>query len=88
MSKLLEEGVSHFGCVHDSYVALAADMDLLSGLTRRAFMELHTGNLMEAFLETSYAGLHGDVKERLRGSMPKQRGLILEHVADSPYLFS
>jgi DNA-directed RNA polymerase len=88
MSKLLNEGVSRFGCVHDSYVALAADMDLLFGLTRRAFIELHTGNLMEAFLEASSVGLPEDVKERLRGSMPKQRGLILEQVASSPYIFS
>ena len=88
MSKLLDEGVSRFGCVHDSYVALASDMDLLSGLTKSAFVELHKGNMMESFFETSCAGLPEDVRVRLRGSMPKQRGLILEHVADSPYLFS
>jgi hypothetical protein len=88
MSNLLDEGVSRFGCVHDSYVALAADMELLSRLTRRAFVELHQGNIMESFLATSCGGLAEHVKEHLRQSMPKQGGLNLEHVADSPYLFS
>jgi DNA-directed RNA polymerase len=88
MSKLLDEGVSRFACVHDSYVALPADMDMLSRFAREAFIELHSTNMMEAFLETSCAGLSKNVKEGLRQSMPKQRGLILEQVADSPYLFS
>ena len=34
MNKLLDEGITRFGCVHDSYVACAADMDLLARLTR------------------------------------------------------
>jgi DNA-directed RNA polymerase len=88
MSKLLDEGVNHFGCVHDSYVALASDMGLLSELTRRAFVELHQGNMMEAFFETSCAELPEEIRERLRGSMPQQRGLSLEYVPDAPYLFS
>jgi DNA-directed RNA polymerase len=88
MSKLLDARVSRFACVHDSYLTLASDMDLLSRLTQGAFMELHKGNIMESFLETSCAGLPEDVRARLRESMPEQRGLILEHVADSPYLFS
>lgn len=88
MNKLLDEGVSRFGCVHDSYVALASDMGLLSRLTRWAFIELHKGNIMESFLATSCAGLPEDIRERLRESMPEQRGLILEYVDDSPYLFS
>jgi DNA-directed RNA polymerase len=88
MNKFLDEGVDRFGCVHDSYVALASDMELLSRLTRLAFVELHKGNIMESFFETACAGLPEDVKQRLRTSMPKQRGLILEQVVDSPYLFS
>jgi DNA-directed RNA polymerase len=88
MNKLLDEGVGRFGCVHDSYIALASDMDLLSRLTRWAFVELHQGNIMESFFETSCVGLPEDVRECLRRNMPEQRGLSLEHVADSPYLFS
>jgi DNA-directed RNA polymerase len=88
MNKLLDEGVDRIGCVHDSYVALASDMELLSRLTRLAFVELHKGNIMESFLETACAGLPEHVKQRLRTSMPKQRGLILEQVVDSLYLFS
>ena len=88
MNKLLDEGVGRFACVHDSYLTLASDMDLLSRLTQGAFMELHKGNIMESFFETSCAGLPEEVRERLRGSMPEQGRLILAHVADSPYLFS
>jgi hypothetical protein len=88
MNKLLDEGIDRFACVHDSYVALASDMELLSRLTRLAFVELHKGNIMESFLETACSGLPEYVKQRLRTSMPKQRGLILEQVVDSPYLFS
>jgi DNA-directed RNA polymerase len=88
MNQLLDEGVGRFACVHDSYLTLASDMDLLSRLTRWAFVELHKGNIMESFFETSCAGLSEDVREHLRGSMPEQGGLILTHVADSPYLFS
>jgi DNA-directed RNA polymerase len=88
MSKLLDEGVGRFACVHDSYVALASDMGLLSRLTREAFVELHKGNIMESFFETSCAGLPEEVRERLRKSMPQQRGLSLEYVPDAPYLFS
>jgi DNA-directed RNA polymerase, mitochondrial len=88
MSKLLDEGVSRFACVHDPYIALPAVMDMLCRFAREAFIELHSANMMEAFLETSCAGLSESVKEGLRQSMPKQRGLILEQVADSPYLFS
>jgi len=88
MNKLLDEGVGRFGCVHDSYVALASDMDLLSRLTRSAFVELYQGNVMESFFETSCANLPEGTRERLRGNMPAQRGLMLEHVPDAPYLFS
>jgi hypothetical protein len=88
MNKLLDEGVGRFGCVHDSYVALASDMGLLSRLTRWAFVELHQGNVMETFFETSCAGLPEEIRERLRGSMPLQGGLNLAHVPDAPFLFS
>lgn len=88
MSKVLDEGGSRFACVHDSYVALASDMELLSRLTRESFVELHQGNLMESFLETACAGLPDEIRERLRGSMPRQRGLSLEDVPEAPYLFS
>lgn len=82
----LDEGVDHFGMVHDSYACHAADMPKMSRILRKAFVDMYTNNDVLAQFEASVREAIGpDVELPPR---PATGTLDLNLVLSSPYFFS
>ncbi len=81
--RAIEEGITQFSLVHDSYGCPAPDVDTLRRLTREEFYAMHKENQLQRFRE--------DVEKHLGLSLPElpRRGnLDIERVLESDYLFA
>lgn len=80
----LDNGVTQFAMIHDSYGTVAADMDMLSACLRTAFVRMYQEhNVLEEFL----AGLPPEV--RAECPLPPSLGsLDISGVLDSEFFFA
>jgi DNA-directed RNA polymerase len=72
-----------FASVHDSFWTHPADVDTMNSIIREEFIKLHSQPLLETLLD-ALKKLHPGLKFP---PVPKQGGLKLERVRDSPYFF-
>lgn len=79
------EGLTHFAMVHDSYGTLAADMEFLASITRRAFVRLYTEDVA-ANLEQQFRAQAADPDSIM--PPPSMGTLELSAVRASDYFFS
>lgn len=83
----LDEGVTAFAMIHDSYGTHAADAETLSRVLREQFVHQYQTNVLEEFREEVLTILpeekHGDVPP-----VPPMGTLDLEAVLDSEYFFA
>jgi DNA-directed RNA polymerase len=83
----LDNGVSQFAMIHDSYGTVAADMDMLAACLREAFIDMYQQhNVLEEFLTS----LPLDVQEEVRAKhpVPAMGTLDLEGVRHSEFFFA
>jgi DNA-directed RNA polymerase, mitochondrial len=83
----LDEGITSYAMVHDSYGTHAGNIDKLSGLLRRCFVEQYSVDVLEGFrsqiIEQLDPKLVPEVPER-----PESGSLDLEGVMESQYFFA
>jgi DNA-directed RNA polymerase len=80
----LNNGVTQFAMIHDSYGTVAADMDMLAGCLRHAFVDMYTDhNVLEEFLN----GLPEHVRTKCP-PLPAMGTLRLEDVLQSEFFFA
>ena len=84
LTRLLNNGLSSFSMIHDSYGVHAVDVDIMNDCLREAFVELHKDNVLETFKQ--------DV-EKLLGfpvpAVPNNSGRLDPRcVQESDYFFS
>lgn len=84
----VENGVTSFAMVHDSYGTLAADTDMLGACLRHAFVDMYQENdVLEQFREGIVAMLPPDLKEKVP-PCPAKGSLDLSKVLDSDFFFA
>lgn len=81
----LEQGLTGFSFIHDSYGTLAADVDTLHWCLREAFIRQYTPNLLQEFADEVRAQLTDDM---VLPSLPAMGTLDLSLVHQSRYFFS
>jgi DNA-directed RNA polymerase len=87
VTRCVDDGLSHFAMVHDSYGTLAADMDHLGVALRQAFVDIYQEDVMSKFFRESASVL----SEEEQGKIPPQpaKGTFqLESVKQSQYFFA
>jgi len=82
VERLLEQGVTSFALIHDSYGVHAADTEKLSKEVREAYIEIFKDNPLYDFTFQTAPFRSGDVKDILIGD------LNLDTVRESDYIFS
>jgi DNA-directed RNA polymerase, mitochondrial len=91
----IDEGITHFAMVHDSYGTHAADAERLARITREQFVNMYTAHDVLADIEDSvlmYAEMCVDYEDGgepvERPPRPKVGTLDLTQVIDSKYFFA
>jgi DNA-directed RNA polymerase, mitochondrial len=79
------EGIESFAAIHDSYGCLAGDMEVLSRVTRRAFVGLYTQHDVVAELAEQFTEQGGGAE---MPAVPEKGTLDVAGVLASPYFFS
>ena len=80
----MNNGVSQFAMIHDSYGTVAADMDMLAACLREAFVDMYRDHhVLEEFL----AGLPEEVRAQCP-PVPEMGTLALEDVLQSEFFFA
>lgn len=81
-------GINHFALVHDSYGAVAADVELMGRCLRQAFIDLYTMyDPLEAFRVDIYQHLSEENVKKLP-PVPPKGDLDLTLVAESDFFFA
>lgn len=88
VNKCLEEGITEFAFIHDSYGTHAAEVGTMAYLLRDAFIEQYTLPVLEDFRETliDQLGRDSELAKRIP-ELPPRGNLNLEDVRDSDYFF-
>lgn len=79
---LLDEGVTSFCCVHDSYGVHACHVTQMHRVLRDKFIEMHKSNIIEQFRKQ----VEEQIGEKLPDP-PEKGDLDLEQIRDSKYFF-
>lgn len=85
VNKALDEGITYFSMIHDSYATHAADTRQLAIILRRAFVEQYNLDVLKAFAEDIKTQLPEEVK---LPPLPKKGALKLEEVLKAEYFFA
>ena len=83
----LDDGITAFAMIHDSYGTHAADAEALSYHLRRQFIDQYSGNVLEDF-RNEILELVPEEKHCLIPPVPPMGALDLEGIMDSPYFFA
>jgi DNA-directed RNA polymerase len=83
----INEGLTNWACIHDSFGTHACDVDVLHACIREAFIEQYTPNVLEKFREEVAAQLPPELAAKLP-ELPSTGALDLEAVRDSAYFFA
>lgn len=87
VNKCLDEGISSFAMIHDSYGTHACDTDTLARLLREAFVEQYEADPLVDWLEQIKRQLPEDLVTELP-ELPEYGDLDLSVVHDSLYFFA
>ena len=82
-----EQGVDHFGMVHDSYGTHAADMGTMYHVLRQAFVDIYNQDVLADIYEQFKAQLPEESVEELP-EMPTYGSLDISEVLSSEYFFA
>ena len=88
INRALDEGITSFAMVHDSYGVHARDMDKLYVGLRQAFVDIYQGDVMGDFVRQATEGLPEKVRNALIAAQPPKGAFVLESVKDSKYFFA
>lgn len=78
-----QEGIQHFGMVHDSYATVPADCETMARLTRETFVRYYEENNVVQELQQQFVAQHADCPEP-----PPPGTLDIREVLRSDYFFS
>lgn len=87
INKCLDEGLTSFSMIHDSYGTHAADTDKLAYLLREAFIEQYREDVLEKFREEVMRQLPDELARGIP-PVPPKGNLDLEAVRQSHYFFA
>lgn len=82
-----EQGVSHFGMVHDSFGTHAVDMDTMYHTLRETFVEIYQRDVLAETVEQFKAQLPEEYHEELP-ELPTYGNLDVSEVRSSEYFFA
>jgi DNA-directed RNA polymerase len=83
----LDEGVTSFAMIHDSYGTHAADADTLAQQLRQAFVDQYSSNVLEDFRTQLVSALPPELAAKVP-PIPPMGTLELSSVLDSEYFFA
>jgi Mitochondrial DNA-directed RNA polymerase len=83
----LEEGISSFAMIHDSFGTYACDADALQSSLRRSFVDQYSVDVLKDFRDQMVAGLTSELAEKIP-PLPPMGNLELAGVLDSAYFFA
>lgn len=84
VNRAVDEGISSFAMIHDSYATVAADAPVLQRITREVYSDIFSGNLLDELRTELQALLPDDVQ---LPPAPEQGDLDPRCVIESPYFF-
>lgn len=87
VSYCLDEGITSFAMIHDSYGTHAADAEALSRLLREAFIDQYTPDVLADFKNQLAMQLPEEIAEKIP-ELPPMGTLDLSGVRDSSYFFA
>lgn len=88
INRALDEEITSFAMVHDSYGVHACDMDKLYVGLRQAFVDIYQGDVMGDFVRQATEGLPEEVRNALIAAQPPKGTFVLESVKESKYFFA
>lgn len=88
INRALDEGITSFAMVHDSYGVHACEMDKLYVGLRQAFVDVYQGDVMGNFVREATKNLPEEVRNRLIAEQPAKGTFQLELVNQSQYFFA
>lgn len=88
VNRALDEGITSFALVHDSYGVVAGQMDTLFVGLRQAFVDIYQTDVMREFAVYATKDLAPEVQQQLLAAMPTKGTFNLESVKDSKYFFA
>lgn len=84
----VEQGVTNYAMVHDSFGTTAADMEVFFKVVREAFVELYQGTDVLGAFRDDIVGLLSDENREKLAHLPTKGTLEVGLVRDSRYCFS
>ncbi len=84
----LDNGVTRFAAIHDSYGTNAPDTDVLAACTRMAFVSMYEDHEVLAEFRSSVVSSMSEKAATKVPSVPTAGGLDLALVLDSPFFFA
>jgi DNA-directed RNA polymerase len=84
---LVDNGISSFAMIHDSYGVHACDIDLMHAAIREAFIEQYERDVLGEFLDEIRAQLEPDLAAQLP-PLPQIGTLELASVREARYFFA
>jgi DNA-directed RNA polymerase, mitochondrial len=84
----LDEGITQFAVVHDSFGTLACDMDLLGGCIRTSFVNMYVNHDVLEELRQRVAEVVGPRMAKHLPPVPEKGKLDINGVLESPFFFA
>lgn len=81
-----DNGITHFGLVHDSFATHAADTELSAACIRHAFVDLYASDDVLALMRESLCQVVDDPESIPK--VPPMGDLQLESILEAPYFFA
>jgi DNA-directed RNA polymerase len=83
----LEQGLTNFSMIHDSYGVHFCDTDILNSCIRTAFFEMYSRDVLKEWTEEIKSQISPELQELLP-TLPEMGNLDLSQVLDSKYFFA
>lgn len=83
----MDNGLTNWACIHDSFGVHAADVDTLHACIRESFIEQYTPDVLAQLREEVVAQLPAELAEKVP-AVPSQGTLDLAAVRESAYFFA
>lgn len=87
VNKCLDEGITDFSMIHDSFGTHAAEVDRLHGYLRYIFVQMYSEPKLKSILRQLKKQLPEELHEKIP-PVPKMGKLELNNVLKSPYFFA
>lgn len=87
INRALDEGITAFSMIHDSYGTHAADAEKLAWILREAFVDMYREDVLEKFRQEVLSQLPEEFRPEVP-PVPERGNLDIEAVKDSLYFFA